>query len=57
MLKIATRIDVLLRAFKMAPMLTAIEQVLEASFDILGKDADKKIDYFEQRIKAINGYW
>ena len=36
---------------------SAIEQVLEASFDILGKDADKKINYFEQRIKAINGYW
>jgi hypothetical protein len=41
----------------MAPMVTAIEQVLEASFDILGKDADKKINYFEKRIKAINGYW
>ena len=45
------------KLFRMAPMVTAIEQVLEACFNILGKDADKKIDYFEKRIKAINGYW
>ena len=45
------------KLFRMAPMVTVIEQVLEACFNILGKDADKKINYFEKRIKAINGYW
>ena len=41
----------------MAPMISAIEEVLEKSFEILGEDVDIKIKYFEDRIKAINGYW
>ena len=41
----------------MAPMITVIENVLEKCFEILGEEADKKIEYFSQRIKAINGYW
>jgi len=45
------------RLYKMAPMISAIEKVLEKSFEILGEDVDIKIKYFEDRIKAINGYW
>ncbi len=45
------------RLYNMAPMINVIEQVLEKSFEILGKNADQKIEYFSQRIKAINGYW
>ena len=45
------------KLFNMAPMISVIEQVLEKCFEILGDDADKKIDYFAKRVKAINGYW
>jgi DNA-binding MurR/RpiR family transcriptional regulator len=45
------------RLNNMAPMITVIENVLEKCFEILGEEADKKIEYFSQRIKAINGYW
>jgi len=45
------------RLYKMAPMITVIEKVLEKCFEILGEEADNKINYFAKRIKAINGYW
>lgn len=45
------------KLFNMAPMISVIENVLEKCFEILGDDADKKIDYFAKRIKDINGYW
>ena len=41
----------------MAPMISAIEKVLEKSFEILGEDVDNKIKYFQDRVNAINGYW
>ena len=45
------------RLYKMAPMISAIEKVLEKSFEILGEDVDNKIKYFQDRVNAINGYW
>ena len=45
------------KLYKMAPMITVIEDVLEKCFEILGVEADNKINYFAERIKAINGYW
>ena len=45
------------RLYKMAPMISAIEKVLEKSFEILGEDVDNKINYFQDRVNAINGYW
>ena len=45
------------RLYKMAPMISAIEKVLEKSFEFLGEDVDNKIKYFQDRVNAINGYW
>ena len=41
------------KLFRMAPMLTAIEQVLEACFNILGKDVKKKLIILKKGSKPL----
>ncbi len=45
------------RLFRMAPIITAIEQILEESFNSPSANADQRISYFANRVKAIKGYW
>jgi hypothetical protein len=41
----------------MAPVISAIEQILETCYDDPATNADKRIIDFAERVKSIKGYW
>ena len=45
------------RLYQMAPVISAIEQILETCYDDPATNADKRITDFAKRVKSIKGYW
>jgi DNA-binding MurR/RpiR family transcriptional regulator len=45
------------RLYQMAPVISAIEQILETCYDDPATNADKRITDFAERVKSIKGYW
>ena len=45
------------RLYQMAPIISAIEQILETCYDDTETNADKRITNFAERVKSIKGYW
>jgi DNA-binding MurR/RpiR family transcriptional regulator len=45
------------RLYQMAPVILAIEQILEKCYDDPATNADKRITDFAERVSSIKGYW
>ena len=45
------------RLYQMAPVISAIEQILETCYKDPATNADKRIADFAERVSSIKGYW